>query len=112
MGEHYQAGQLQNPFTVLRKTQAADGRGGFTDTEAQVGATHFAFVRALRGAEKQLNDGVSSSTEVMFVTWAAVDIRSTDVLLYNGGRYNVRYINPPALSKFQEIVAELGVVNG
>jgi hypothetical protein len=37
---------------------------------------------------------------------------ASDVLLYNGGRYNVRYINPPGLSRFMEVVAELGVTNG
>jgi hypothetical protein len=112
MTEHYSSDMFKVPFTVLRKTNAADGKGGFTVTEAQVGSTHFAHLRALRGNERTVAEGMSSVTEAMFVTWAAVDIRADDVLLYNGGRYNVRYINPPGLSQFQEIVAELGVVNG
>lgn len=111
MGEHYQAGQLQNPFTVLRKTSTADGAGGFTVAEAQVGGTHWAHLRPLRGDERALNDGLAASMEMMFVTWAAVDIRSSDVLLHNGVRYNVRSLLPPGLSKFQEVTAESGVVS-
>lgn len=111
MAEHYQAGQLQNPFTVLRTTESADGQGGFNKSEAQVGATHLAFIRPLRGDERLVSDGLASINEVLFVCWAAVDVRADDVILYNGGRYNVRSIAPPALSKFQEVTAELGVVN-
>lgn len=111
MAEHYQAGQLQNPFTILRKTPSADGAGGFTDVEAQVGPAHFAAIRPLRGSERVLNDGLAASVEMMFVTWAAIDIRSTDVLLYAGLRYNVRTLNPPGLSKFREVLTESGVVS-
>lgn len=110
MKEHYSAGQLQNPFTVLRKTPVADGAGGYTDSEAQVGGTHFAFLRPLRGDERTLNDGLAATVEMMFVTWAAIDIRSTDTLLHNGIRYNVTSILPPGLSRFQEVTAVSGVV--
>lgn len=112
MAEHYRAGQLVNPFTVLRTTQTADGAGGYNKSEAQVGNAHLAMVRPLRGNERLVSDGLASIDEVLFVMWAQVDIRADDVLLYAGGRYNVRSIAPYGLSQFKEVTAELGVVNG
>lgn len=88
----------------------ADGAGGFTDTEAQVGGTHFAFLRPLRGDERTLNDGLAATVEVLFVTWAAIDIRSSDTLVHNSIRYNVTSLLPAGLSRFQEISAVSGVV--
>lgn len=111
MAEHYQAGQLQNPFTILRKVSTADGAGGFTDVEAQVGSAHLAFIRAVRGSERVLNDGLAAVGEVLFVMWAAIDVRTTDVLLYNGLRYNVRSLPPAGLSKFREVLTESGAVS-
>jgi head-tail adaptor len=111
MAEHYNAGQLQHPFTILRKTQVADGAGGFTESEAQVGSTHFAHIRPLRGDERTQNAGLATFQEMLFVTHSAIEVRVTDVLLYNGVRYAVTSIAPPGLSTFQEISTEAGVVS-
>lgn len=111
MEDRYKAADLQNPFTVLRSTPTADGAGGSTQVEAQVGSTHFAKLITVRGDERTLNDGLAATVEVVFVTWAAIDIRSTDVLLHNGIRYNVRSIAPPGTSRFQKVTAESGVVS-
>jgi hypothetical protein len=111
MAEHYHSDQLVNPFTILRKTPSADGAGGYTEVEAQVGGTHLAGMRPLRGSEVSLNDGLSAVVGMLFWTWAAIEVRSTDVLLHNGIRYNVRAVKPPGLSRFQEIEAESGVVS-
>lgn len=107
---HYYPQQLREPVEVIRKTQVTDGRGGFTTHEATTGP-HFAFVRNLRGQEREVNDGLVGVAQVLFVFYAAVDIRSSDVLLYNGRRYNVRSLLPSSLSQFQEVEAESGVVS-
>jgi hypothetical protein len=107
---HYYPQQLREPVSVARKTQTPDGRGGFATSEAVTGP-HFAFVRPLRGEEREINDGLVGTAQVLFVLYAAVDVRSSDVLVYNGVRYNVRSILPASLSQFQEIEAESGVVN-
>lgn len=109
--EHYRPEQLVNPFTLLRPATAADGAGGFDVTESQVGGVHFAMVRAIRGGEAPLNSGLSNTGLVLFVVYAALGIQATDVLLYNGVRYNVRFLPPAGLSKFQEVQAESGVVS-
>lgn len=109
--EHYRPDQFQQPFTILRRTPVADGAGGFAVTEAQVGPTHFALVRPLRGDEVALNAGLAAVVGIRLVTWAAIGILSTDVLLCNGIRYNVRALLPPGLSKYQELDAESGVVS-
>lgn len=109
MAEHYTADQLREPVEVLRPVLSADGSGGSTSTESSQG-THLAFVRPLRGGERKQNDGQAAIVEVLFVMYAAVGVLPTDVLLYNGARYNVRSALPPGLSLFQEIEAESGVV--
>lgn len=104
---HYSPGQLQQPVSRIRPTRVADGAGGYSATEVTTGP-HFAFVRPLRGDERQVDGGVSNTQEVLFVLYAAVDIMSTDILLYNGKRYDIRSINPAGLSQFQEIEAVSG----
>lgn len=108
--EHYTSDQLQEPVEVLRPTLSADGSGGNSSSEVSQG-THLAFVRALRGAERALNAGEAGVVEVLFVMYAAVGVQRTDVLVYNGTRYNPRAILPSGLSRFQEIEAESGVVS-
>lgn len=107
--EHYKAEQLQEPVEVFRPTLSADGSGGSATSEVSQG-THLAFVRPLRGSERLLNAGEAGVVEVLFVLYAAVGVQRTDVLVYNGSRYNIRAVLPPGLSKFQEIEAESGVV--
>jgi hypothetical protein len=109
-GEHYQADQLREPFTLVRITQVSDSQGGYTDSEATTGP-HFAYVRPLRGAERQVNDQLSGIVEALFVVYAGVGVKFRDVLVYNGVRYNVRSVKPAGMSNFQEVEAESGVID-
>jgi len=111
--EHYKAHQLQHPFQIIRKTSVADGAGGFTETEQTLPSPstyHHAFIRPLRGGERLVNEGIESNAEVLFVTWADIEIRQTDVLLYAGSRYNVSSLKPPGISRFREVEATSGGV--
>lgn len=111
--EHYQAHQLNQPLQILRKTQTADGAGGYTETEATLPSPttyHMAYVRPLRGAERVSNEGLQTYADVRFVLYADVTVLPTDVLLYAGTRYNVSSILPPGLSRFREVDATSGGV--
>lgn len=113
MPEHYSAHQLQHPVQLIRKTRVADGAGGFTETEAVLPSPstyHMAFMRPLRGSEQFANDGINATADVLFVLHAAIDVRSTDVILYNAVRYNVGSLLPAGLSRFQEVQATSGGV--
>lgn len=113
MAEHYTAQQLQEPYQIIRKTRVADGAGGFSETEATLPSPttyHFAFVRPLRGQERFANEGITSLQDIMLVTWAAISILPTDVVLYNAARYNVGSLNPPGLSQFREVECTSGGV--
>ncbi len=113
--EHYQAEELNEPFYFTRPTNAADGEGGFTVTQARNPTTgfHFAKVRPLRGTERVVNDGLSAVNGVLFVVYAALGIRPTDTLVYNGATYQIRDVKPAAAqSVFQEVETEAGVANG
>jgi hypothetical protein len=105
--EHYSADQLQEPFELRRKTSAADGAGGFTETEATQG-THFAFVRPLRGGERQVGDGPVHRVQLLFVVHAGVGVLPKDVIVYGGLRYDVQLVQPAGLSDFQEVEAASG----
>jgi head-tail joining protein len=105
--EHYNADELNEPFELRRKTRVSDGAGGFTETEATQGG-HFAKVRPLRGGERQIGDGTTHQIELLFVVYAGVGVRPTDVLVYNGLRYDVRLVQPAGLSNFQEVEAASG----
>ncbi len=111
MGEHYQAGQLQEPVQIIRKTRVADGAGGYTETEATLPSPstfHYAFSRPLRGQEREANGQVQSELGRLFVLWAPVEVRQTDVILYNSRRYQVTAAHDPGLSKFREVEAVAG----
>lgn len=113
MAEHYDAAQLTEPFQIIRKTRVADGAGGFTETEATLpGPTsyHFAGLRPLRGQERLVNEGIAAMQDILLWTWADLDIRATDVLLYKGVRYNVSSLQPPGLSVFREVECTSGGV--
>lgn len=107
MGQHYTPDQLVNPFTLLRKSSVADGAGGFTETEASQG-THFAFIRPLRGGEREVGEGTVHRIELLFVVYAAVGVLPQDVLVYQGTRYDVLLVQPAGLSDFQEVEAASG----
>lgn len=111
MGEHYRADQLQEPVQIIRKTRAADGAGGYTETETTLPSPttyHMAHVRPLRGQERFDSGAIQSYGGCLFVLYAAVEVRPTDVILYAGKRYNVGTLMPPGLSLFQEIEATSG----
>lgn len=113
MAEHYKPHELDQPFQIIRKTAVADGAGGFTETEQTLPSAityHLAKVRPLRGQERFANEGVGIYGDVMFVMYAAVEVRATDVILYNGLRYNVGSLLPPGLSIFREVEATSGGV--
>lgn len=105
--EHYSADQLNEAFELLRKSSAADGAGGFTESEASQG-THFAFVRPLRGGERQVGEGTVGRVELLFVVNTGVGVRFKDVILYSGTRYDVTLVQPAGLSDFQEVEAASG----
>lgn len=110
--EHYKPADLVEPFYFNRPTDTTDGAGGFTTVMARNPATgfHFAKVRPLRGAERLVGDGLVATTGVMFVVYSDLAIRPTDVLVYKGVSYNIRRLNVPANSAFQELEAEAGEV--
>lgn len=114
MREHYSADQLQEPVQIVRKTETADGVGGFTTVDTILPSPttyHLCKQRPLRGEERLVAGGIGATNELVFVLYAAVDVRPTDALLYAGERYNVRRINPPGLSQFREVEAETGVAS-
>jgi hypothetical protein len=115
MSEHYRADQLQEPVQIIRKTNVADGAGGFSETEQTLPSSttfHFAFVRPLRGQEQLVNDRVASQVELMFVMHSAIALVPTDVVLYQGVRYDITGLPPViAFSEFREVTAVSGGVN-
>lgn len=113
MLEHYQPHELNQPVQLIRKTRVADGAGGFSETEATLPSPttfHMAKVRPLRGQERFANEGIQANADVLFVLYAAVEVRATDVILYNTVRYNVGSLLPPGLSKYREVEATSGGV--
>lgn len=114
MREHYKADQLQEQVQIVRKTETPDGVGGFVTGEAILPSPstyHLCMQRPLRGEERLVAGGIGATNELLFVMYAAIEVRPTDALLYNGERYNVRRINPPGLSQFREVEAETGVAS-
>jgi|SRR6185503_7455611 len=106
--EHYSPEELDEPITLLRKSRVADGAGGFTETEAQVGGTHFAKVRPLRGAERLVGDGTVMATQLLFVVHSSLGVRATDVIVYQAVRYDCSPQPVLGRSFFQEVEATAG----
>jgi hypothetical protein len=112
--DHYSTDDLDQPFQIIRKTRVADGVGGFTESESTLPSPstyHLAKVRPLRGEERQIAGHIATVNELSFVVIAGLGILPTDTLLYAGARYNVRRLNPPGRSRFQELEAETGVAD-
>jgi head-tail adaptor len=112
--EHYRHEDLDQPVYFNRPTNVADSAGGFTTSLVRNPTTgfHWAKVRPLRGTERTVADGMSATGELLFVMDSSLGIVETDVLVYGGVNYNVRYIAPPGYSQFVEITAEREVLNG
>lgn len=111
MSEHYSADQLQLPVQIIRRALSDDGAGGQAETESTLPSPstyHMAAIRPLRGLEREVNNQIVSDGGVLFVMWAAVEVLTTDVILYAGTRYNVTRAAPPGLSQFREVEASSG----
>lgn len=107
MKQHYDVADLDQPVTVITKTPAADGAGGFTESESSSGP-HFAKVRPLRGQERLANEQIGSFAEALFVFHRDVPVANTSVLLYDGQRYNVTLVSAPGRAAFIEVEATRG----
>lgn len=95
---------------VRRKTRTPDGSGGFSESEATQ-YTLRANVRATRGTERAQFAGSQAVQEAVFTFHAkeAALLETTDTLLWNSVRYNIRSLPPIGREHDVELIAEAGV---
>lgn len=96
----YSAGVLQSKITIERKTRAADGMGGFTETWASVG-TPWAMWRALSGSElwaaQRINPIVRIKAVIRFKgdAYGAPYYSAADRVTYRNREYAVVAVMDP-----------------
>lgn len=107
------AGALDQTVSVVAVTEAPDGRGGYTTTEATV-ATVPAHVESTRGQETVIADQQRGVVSYRLTArnegqWAALSVGSK--LTWNDRTLNVRMVPDEGRELYLTVTAEQGVVN-
>jgi len=90
----YDARMLREPVTFQRKTRTANGRGGFTETWAEIsGAPTRGHMKALSGSERLMADRVDATTRNRLVVRYFSGLREEDRVLIRNRTYNIRFLN-------------------
>ena len=105
------AGAMDQFITIERRTRAADGMGGFTETWAtykQVWANAKA-----KGGRESLDEGRTNAVfVVVFTIYNIADLSEVDRIIWNGERYNIRGIlREGTRAQHVKIEAERGVAS-
>jgi len=82
------AGKLRTLVTFQRKTLAADGAGGFTETWATLRVTR-AHVVGLSGFERLMTDRINAETKDRIVCRYFAGLRPDDRVMIEGRVYNI-----------------------
>ena len=105
----YSAGMMRTPVTFQRKTRAADGAGGFTETWTTLRATR-AHVMALSGFERMAADRVNAETKERIVCRYFSGLTASDRVLIEGRAHNITFVNDvERMKKWLEIDVSGGV---
>jgi SPP1 family predicted phage head-tail adaptor len=107
--ETYRSGELDQRVTFRREQQTSDGMGGQSKTWGDV-ATVWAHVRPMSGREREHADRLNAEANYLIVIRYRTDIDETDVAVWKGRQFNLRFNKDRARSRFLEIEAERGVV--
>jgi SPP1 family predicted phage head-tail adaptor len=107
----YNAGMLQTTVSFQRKTQVADGAGGWTETWAAISNTPTrAFVKAMSGNERFLSMRVDAIAKWKVVTRYFAGLVEGDRILIEGRTANIRFINNVEYkNRWLEIEVDFGV---
>ena len=106
----YQAGELNQRINIKRRTQTADGHGGFTESFADYKTGVPAKLRRKSEKEKRDFDRNNPQSTVKFVIHNRTDLLHNDTVEHNGIEYNI--INIPPYNSFDlylELECESGV---
>ena len=88
------AGMLKEPVSFERRTLAADGAGGQTETWAVIPtAPARAFVKPVSGSERWASDRTEAIVRLRLVTRYSAGLREGDRVKIRGRVHNIRFID-------------------
>jgi SPP1 family predicted phage head-tail adaptor len=106
----YTARELDQRVTIQRETREDDGQGGAVLSWKDI-ATVWAHVRPMSGRERERAGAVNAEARYLIVIRYRNDIDESDVVVWNGKRFNIRFAKERARVPFLELEAERGVAS-
>jgi SPP1 family predicted phage head-tail adaptor len=103
-----QAGELDQRVTFSREVRAPDGSGGSESTWTDF-ATVWAKCMPISSIEREQAARQSAEATYLFTIRKRTDIDETCVAVWNGRRFNVRFVRDMPRSAWLEIEVEKGV---
>lgn len=105
------AGMLKEPVAFQRRTLAADGAGGQSETWATVpNAPSRAHVRPVGGSERWASDRTEAIVRLRLVTRYSAALREGDRVILRGKIHNIRFLdNVEFRDKWLQIDVDGGV---
>src|SRR5687767_1659377 len=100
----YHAGELDQRVTFRREVPVPDEMGGHAHTWVDV-ATVWALIRPLSGREREHSQKLNAEAGYLIVIRNRTDISETDMAVWNGMDFNIRFRKDRARSHFLEIEA-------
>ena len=90
----YNAGMLRTPCQFQRKTRVADGKGGWSETWANVaGAATRCHFKALSGGERFQAQRAEATTRNRIVVRYFSGLQEADRVVIGGRRYDITFVN-------------------
>ena len=90
----YDARMLREPVTFQRKARTANGRGGFTETWADISnAPTRGYMKPLSGAERLQADRLDAVTRNRLVVRFFAGLKEEDRVVIRSRSYNIRFLN-------------------
>lgn len=107
----YDPGELDQRINIIRPVKSDDDMGGkFVDDPQIIADRLWAKVRPLSGKETARFEQVNATAMVTFVIRNRSDILHSDVIIWRGEPYNIRFIPPVSEREhFIALQAEKGV---
>ena len=104
----FTAGELDQRVDIRREVLTPDAMGGGAHTFETL-ATVWAKIRPLSGGERREADRTASSANYAAVIRYRNDITEADIIVWNGERFNIRFIRDMARQRFLMLEIERGV---
>jgi SPP1 family predicted phage head-tail adaptor len=106
----YRAADLDQRVTFRREITTPDGMGGADHSFVDI-VTVWAHVRPLSGREREQAQRLNAEADYLIVIRDRDDVDETDVAVWDGSTFNIRFARNRARSRWLEIEAARGVVS-